>query len=93
MEIIHADEVTHVTAGHRWFTWVCSTQTDVVDPVVAFREEVRALWTGEIKGPFNAEDREKAGLSREFYEGLKGELPPFQMLKATEANVGIEYEK
>ncbi|KAE9395580.1 hypothetical protein BT96DRAFT_942304 [Gymnopus androsaceus JB14] len=29
----------------------------------------------DIKGPFNIEDREKAGMSREFYENLKGEMP------------------
>ncbi|KAJ3976915.1 hypothetical protein EV361DRAFT_958287 [Lentinula raphanica] len=92
LEIIHADEVTHVTAGHRWFVWLCEQQqrqrqrqrqgdsldvdVDVdVDPIRVFREEVRRCWRGDIKGPFNVEDREKAGLSREFYEDLKGEMP------------------
>lgn len=73
MEIIHADEVTHVTAGHRWFTWICEKE-GMVDPVATFREEVRMGWRGDIKGPFNADDREKAGLSREFYEDLRGEM-------------------
>ncbi len=47
LEIIHADEVTHVTAGHRWFTWLCAREGEGgegglgVDPVVAFREEVK----------------------------------------------------
>jgi len=27
-----------------------------------------------VKGPFNVEDREKAGMSREFYEDLRGEM-------------------
>lgn len=72
MEIIHADEVTHVTAGHRWFTWICNQRN--VDPVATFREEVRKGWRGEIKGPFNMDDREKAGLSPEFYEDLRGEM-------------------
>lgn len=66
MEIIHADEVTHVTSGHRWFTWVCGGE----DAVAAFREEVRRGWRGALKGPFNVEDRAKAGLSREFYENM-----------------------
>lgn len=74
MEVIHADEVTHVTSGHRWFTWVCAQQEGNVDPVKAFREEVRKGWRGDIKGPFNVEDRERAGMSPEFYEGLKGEM-------------------
>ncbi|KAK0206586.1 hypothetical protein DFS33DRAFT_1257370 [Desarmillaria ectypa] len=73
MEIIHADEVTHVTAGHRWFTWICENNGNV-DPIKTFREEVRKGWRGDIKGPFNADDREKAGLSKEFYENLRGEM-------------------
>jgi uncharacterized ferritin-like protein (DUF455 family) len=72
LEVIHADEVTHVSSGHRWFTWIC--QQGNVDPIKTFREEVRKGWRGDIKGPFNAEDRERAGLSPEFYEDLRGEL-------------------
>jgi uncharacterized ferritin-like protein (DUF455 family) len=52
---ITSDEVTHVTAGHRWFTWCC--ERDGVEPVLTFREEVRKYWRGDIKGPFNEEDR------------------------------------
>ncbi|RXW19135.1 hypothetical protein EST38_g6715 [Candolleomyces aberdarensis] len=83
MEIIHADEVTHVTAGHRWFTWACAQEElnaknkgeeKVVDPIKRFREEVKKGWTGDIKGPFNVEAREMAGLTPQFYEGLRGEL-------------------
>ncbi|KAI4522224.1 DUF455-domain-containing protein [Schizophyllum commune Loenen D] len=73
LEVIHADEVTHVTTGHRWFTWVCARE-GVEDPVAAFREEVRRGWRGDVKGPFNEEDREKAGLTPDFYRDLKGEL-------------------
>ena len=71
LEIIHADEVTHVTAGHRWFTWLC--EREGIDPVPTFREEVRKGWKGDIKGPFNKEAREKAGMTPEFYENLRGE--------------------
>lgn len=73
MEVIHADEVTHVTSGHRWFTWVCAEE-GTSDPVSAFREEVKKGWRGDVKGPFNVEDREKAGLTSQFYEGLRGEM-------------------
>ncbi|KAI0339942.1 DUF455-domain-containing protein [Trametopsis cervina] len=72
LEIIHADEVTHVTAGHRWFTWMC--EREGVDPIQTFREEVRTNFRGEVKGPFNIEAREKAGMTREFYEDLRGEM-------------------
>ncbi|KAI0919528.1 hypothetical protein AcV5_001571 [Taiwanofungus camphoratus] len=74
LEVIHHDEVTHVTTGHRWFTWICAKQG--VDPVITFREEVKRCWTGDVKGPFNVEDREKAGMTRDFYEDLRGELQP-----------------
>lgn len=73
MEIVHADEVTHVTTGHRWFTWCC-IRNGGLDPVKTFREEVSKAWRGQVKGPFNVEDREKAGLTREFYEDLRGEV-------------------
>ncbi|KIL63753.1 hypothetical protein M378DRAFT_24953 [Amanita muscaria Koide BX008] len=73
MEIVHADEVTHVTTGHRWFTWCCARDGGL-DPVKTFREEVSRAWRGQVKGPFNVEDREKAGLTREFYEDLRGEV-------------------
>lgn len=72
LKIIHADEVTHVTAGHRWFTWICEKQG--VDPVQTFREEVRKGWKGDVKGPFNVEAREQAGMTRDFYENLRGEM-------------------
>ncbi|KAG5643988.1 hypothetical protein DXG03_009278 [Asterophora parasitica] len=105
MEVIHADEVTHVTSGHRWFTWVC--EQEGVEPVGAFRDEVRRGWRGDVKGPFNVEDREKAGMTREFYEGLKGEmwlplLNPHPLsktdaldvkpLQEAVASVAVEYE-
>jgi uncharacterized ferritin-like protein (DUF455 family) len=84
LEIIHMDEVTHVTAGHRWFSWICRNQG--VDPVKTFREEVRKGWRGDIKGPFNEADREKAGMTKEFYADLRGDL-------GDGAKVGIEYDK
>ena len=33
----------------------------------------RKGWKGDIKGPFNKEAREKAGMTPEFYENLRGE--------------------
>ncbi len=39
MEIIHADEITHVTAGHRWFTWICAEEE--IDPIATFQEDVK----------------------------------------------------
>ena len=57
--------------------WVCQQQGIFHEDggvIRAFREEVRQGWRGEVKGPFNIEAREMAGLSPGFYEGLRGEL-------------------
>ncbi|CDZ96587.1 duf455-domain-containing protein [Phaffia rhodozyma] len=66
LEIIHSDEVTR----HKWFTWVCDLQN--VDPVQAFRKEVRTNFHGKLKGPFNELDRGLAGMTPDFYEDLEG---------------------
>jgi len=89
LEVIHLDEITHVTAGHRWFTWVCERES--CDPVPRFREEVRVHFGGKVKGPFNEEDRRKAGLTKEFYEDLRGEAWDGDAAKP--AAVRIEYGK
>jgi uncharacterized ferritin-like protein (DUF455 family) len=80
MEIIHADEVTHVTSGHRWFSWICKKgwereahlDDEELDLAKIFRQEVQEGWRGHIKGPFNHSDREKAGMTAEWYEDLSG---------------------
>ncbi|KAF8321160.1 DUF455-domain-containing protein [Clavulina sp. PMI_390] len=72
LEVIHHDEITHVTAGHRWLSWVCEQTNE--DPVAVFRDHVRRHFSGAIKGPYNIDDRKKAGLTPDFYEDLQGEL-------------------
>ncbi|KAN0061259.1 hypothetical protein ACQY0O_006105 [Thecaphora frezii] len=71
---IHLDEITHVSAGHRWLTWLCESAEPRLVPREVFREEVRRNFIGRLKGPFNVEDRRKAGLEREWYENLVGEM-------------------
>jgi uncharacterized ferritin-like protein (DUF455 family) len=104
MEVIHSDEVTHVTAGHRWFMWICEQQG--INPedggvVRAFREEVRQGFRGAVKGPFNVEARETAGMTREFYENLRGEFSEYAELskadfmektKGAVADIPVAYE-
>lgn len=70
LEVIHNDEITHVTTGHRWFTWICEKLG--LDPVETFRKEVRENFKGRVKGPFNTKDRLKAGMSEDYYECLEG---------------------
>lgn len=48
-----------------------------------FREEVKKNFVGKLKGPFNSSDREKAGLSKEWYESLEGE-------KQAERPIGVQ---
>lgn len=73
LTVIHLDEITHVSAGHRWMTWLCSNAQPRLDPVQVFRHEVRKNFIGRLKGPFNAEDRRKAGLDKAWYDDLVGE--------------------
>ncbi|KAM0755325.1 DUF455-domain-containing protein [Meredithblackwellia eburnea MCA 4105] len=72
MTIIHNDEVTHVAAGHRHFQYLCQKNDPPIDPVAQFREEVMTHFHGKLKGPFNLEDRARAGLTEEWYVELEG---------------------
>ncbi|GAA5848578.1 hypothetical protein JCM8547_004559 [Rhodosporidiobolus lusitaniae] len=72
LEVIHADEITHVAAGHRHFTLLCASLSPPVNPVLQFRREVQEHFYGHLRGPFNEGDRGKAGMTREWYEELGG---------------------
>jgi uncharacterized ferritin-like protein (DUF455 family)/nitrite reductase/ring-hydroxylating ferredoxin subunit len=78
LRIIHRDEVTHVTTGHPWLTWICEDEGS--DPVDVFRNNVKSYFRGSVKGPFNETDRLTAGLTSEFYTDLEG--PPKTVLIA-----------
>lgn len=66
LEIIHNDEITHVTTGHRWLTWICAQEG--TDPVQVFRSNVQRHFKGPIRGPFNEEARLQAGMDKRYYE-------------------------
>ncbi|KAI8951246.1 hypothetical protein F4801DRAFT_589797 [Xylaria longipes] len=72
MTIIHNDEITHVTTGHRWLSWIC--QQEGTDPVQVFRTNVQRHFRGVVKGPFNTDARQQAGMDRSYYEDLAGLL-------------------
>ncbi|KAH9905860.1 DUF455-domain-containing protein [Xylariomycetidae sp. FL2044] len=71
LQIIHNDEITHVTTGHRWLTWIC--EQEGTDPVQVFRSNVQRHFRGAVKGPFNAEARQQAGMDGRYYEDLTGQ--------------------
>jgi uncharacterized ferritin-like protein (DUF455 family)/nitrite reductase/ring-hydroxylating ferredoxin subunit len=66
LEIIHNDEITHVTTGHRWLTWICAQEG--TDPIQVFRSNVQKHFRGPIRGPFNEEARLQAGMDKRYYE-------------------------
>lgn len=71
LNIIHNDEITHVTTGHRWLTWICEQESS--DPVQVFRSNVQRYFRGIVKGPFNDEARQQAGMDATYYENLSGQ--------------------
>ncbi|QRV95971.1 hypothetical protein RhiJN_23989 [Ceratobasidium sp. AG-Ba] len=108
LEIIHWDEVTHVTAGHRWFTWVCARLG--LDPVETFRSEVKMHFSGALKvglnlpheakpysgsfqGPFNTKDRARAGMGPEFYEDLRGEAADWEDPKTKKKRFQVHFHR
>lgn len=64
--VIYREEVGHVACGKRWFDAVCSVRD--VNPTDAFHEMREKYFSGQLKPPFNHGAREKAGMSRAFYE-------------------------
>ena len=68
LNVIHHDEITHVTTGHRWLTWICNEEES--DPVQVFRANVVRHFRGALKGPFNDDARMKAGMDRQYYDNL-----------------------
>ncbi|KAI1397051.1 DUF455-domain-containing protein [Hypoxylon fuscum] len=70
LNVIHNDEITHVTTGHRWLTWIC--RHEGTDPVRVFRACVQRHFRGAVKGPFNREARGLAGMDGSYYEDLYG---------------------
>ena len=73
LSIIHNDEITHVTTGHRWLTWICDKEG--LDPVQVFRGNVQKYFKGAVKGPFNTEAREQTGMDGRYYEDLNSGAP------------------
>src|SRR5690606_6517274 len=60
LEVILREEVAHVAAGSRWFTWCCVR--DGVDPRTTFRDFLARFLPGGARGPFTHGARPGAGL-------------------------------
>ncbi|MGB0719288.1 MAG: ferritin-like domain-containing protein [Bdellovibrionales bacterium] len=68
LQIIHDDEVTHVSAGTRWFKAWCAHHG--LDAQEHWQHLVRTYFNGLLKSPFNHPSRYEAGMIRDWYEPL-----------------------
>jgi len=65
LEVIYAEEVSHVAYGSKWFHFLCGRHD--LDPKQVFHELVRTYFHSPLKPPFNGEKRAEAGLAPDFY--------------------------
>ncbi|KAM6980220.1 uncharacterized protein FYW47_019370 [Aplochiton taeniatus] len=65
LEVIYRDEITHVAAGLKWFTYICSEEER--DCLLTFHSLVKQHFRGYLKPPFNTEGRTTAGMTEEWY--------------------------
>jgi uncharacterized ferritin-like protein (DUF455 family) len=65
LEIIYRDEITHVAAGARWFSWLHGD-----DAASAYHAILRERYKGGLKPPFNDAARAEAGMPVDWYGPL-----------------------
>ncbi len=68
LQVILDDEIGHVAVGKRSFAYFCEKRG--LDPITTWQDLVRRHFKGRLKGPFNTEARDRAGLSAAFYAPL-----------------------
>ena len=68
LEIILREEVAHVAAGSRWFSWCCAREG--VDPQTTFANLIALHARTALKPPFNETARRAAGFSEQEINGL-----------------------
>ena len=61
LEIILSEEVAHVAAGSRWFSWCCAKAN--LDAESTFAGLLESHMRGSLRGPFNIDARLSAGFS------------------------------
>ena len=74
LEVIYAEEVSHVAYGSKWFHFLCGRKD--ADPKEEFHTLVRRYFHGALKPPFNEEKRAEAGIPPDFYWPLAEETTP-----------------
>ncbi|WP_293572846.1 ferritin-like domain-containing protein [Phaeobacter sp.] len=72
LEVIYAEEVSHVAYGSKWFHFLCGR--DNLDPKEVFHQLVRKYFRGQLKPPFNDEKRAEAGIAPDFYWPLAEDI-------------------
>jgi uncharacterized ferritin-like protein (DUF455 family) len=73
LEVIYAEEVSHVAYGSKWFHYLCGRGE--LDPTPTFHALVKRYFHGPLKPPFNTEKRADAGLPPDFYWPLAEDHP------------------
>lgn len=68
LDIIFNDEIHHVAAGVRWFSFLAKRQGE--DGETAFHAKMDERYPAGLKAPFNHEARAKANYPRDWYEKL-----------------------
>lgn len=66
--MIASEEIAHVAAGWRWFSWLCEKR--VLVPTKTYANLVKKHLRASLKPPFNNTARNAAGLPPELYQGL-----------------------
>lgn len=68
---IYHDEIRHVSAGTRWFQYLCDKRR--ISPVESWQNIVKLRFRGELRPPFNDSARRDAGLTQDFYMEIASE--------------------
>lgn len=63
LEVILREEVAHVAAGSRWFSWCC--EREGLEPQATFADLITIHARTALKPPFNATARRAAGFSEQ----------------------------
>ena len=63
LQIIQHDEVGHVEIGSRWFRYLCEQRA--LDPFATFKQLLKQYLKGRLKGPYDYQNRKRAGFSDE----------------------------